>query len=104
MHSSKFLTPMDGELKTPVPKSAPGANLNSAGHVFSWESGGGTLMNLLAVDFPERVLAQGQFPGSKSAKGGVAGRTYSGDYGDTSSREPDSPKGTTSGRSIGGKK
>jgi hypothetical protein len=102
--SSKLLTPMDSELKKPVSESTPGATLNSAGHVFTWESGGGTLMNLLAPDFPDRVLAQGQFPGSREALGGVAGRKYSGSYGDTPGAEPDSPKGTTSGRSIGGKK
>lgn len=104
MKGGKFYTPMDSGLKAPISDSASGADLNSAGHVYTWESGSGPLTQLLAVDFPGRVLQQGQFPGSRSAKGGVAGREYSGTWADAPSREPDSSKGTTTGRKLGPKR
>lgn len=99
--TSKFISPMEDSLATKVrDRAGASANLNSGGHVYTYGDDDSGLKHLLAPQFPDNLLAEGQFSGSRSKVGGVAGRRYEGFF-DTPSKEPVSKAGKTGPRRLG---
>jgi hypothetical protein len=98
---SKFISPMEASLSRPVrDRAGADASLNAGGHVYVYGDDDSGLKHLLAPQFPNNLLAEGQFSGSRGKVGGVAGQRYTGFF-DTPSHEPESPAGKTSKRRTG---
>lgn len=99
--SHKFISPMEDILAKPArDRAGADAELNAAGHVYVYGDNDSGLKHLLAPGFPNNLLAEGQFSGSRKKVGGVAGQRYEGFF-DEPSNEPVSSAGKTSPRRTG---